>query len=203
MGGAMTCGSAGGGACSLSMTDFATSAAERSVLGVLTALGFGVRLGDGFFGAARFDAAFLGSDFLGCVLLDAGFFAADFGETALGAAALRTGFSADGRRTAGLSLRVAAGLGVRAAAVATAASNLRRACLAALFSALNNFRACLRRPFAERRSSLAADARATALAAASLSRLMIGDLVFIYGSTRMRNCLMSPTSSAETECAIG
>ena len=196
----MTCGSVGGGACSLSITDFATSAAERMVLGVLTAAAFGVRLGDAFFGAARLRAAFLRF-----VLLDAGFFAAAFGEPALGAAALRaaSGFAADGRRTAGLSLRVAAGLGVRAAAVATAPANLRRACLAAFFSALNNFRACFRRPFAERSSSLAADARAAALAAASLSRLMIGDLVFIYGSTRMRNCLMSPTSSAETECAIG
>jgi hypothetical protein len=193
----MACGSVGGGACSLSMTDFATSAAERIALGFLTAPGFGVR--DALFGAARLDAGFLGS-----VLLD-GDFAAAFGEASLGAVALRTGsgFAADDRRTAGLSLRVAAGLGVRAAAVATAASNLRRACLAAFFSALNNFRACLRRPFAERRSSLAADARATALATASLSRLMIGDLVFIYGSTRMRNCLMSPTSSAETECSIG
>jgi hypothetical protein len=196
----MTCGSVGGGACSLSMTDFATSAAERIVLAFLTAPGFGVRLWGALFGAARLAAAFLGSGLLG-----GDFFTAAFGETALGAVALRTesGFTADDRRTAGLSLMVAAGLGVRAAAVATAASNLRRACLAAFFSALNNFRACLRRPFAERRSSLAADARATALATASLSRLMIGDLVFIYGSTRMRNCLMSPTSSAETECAIG
>jgi hypothetical protein len=193
----MTCGSVGGGACSLSMTDFATSAAERIVLGgVLIAPSFGVRRRAAFFRAARLGAAFLGS-----VFLSADFFA----ESALDAAALRTktGFTEDGRRTARLSLRVAAGLGMRAAAVATAASNLRRACLATFFSALNSFRACLSRPFAARRSSLAADARATALPTASLSRLMIGDLVFIYGSTRMRNCLMSPTSSAETECAIG
>ena len=144
MAGCMSCGSVGGGACSLSMTDFATSAAERMVLGVLTAPGFGVRLREAFFGA-RLAAAFLGA-----VLLDADFFAAALGETALGAAALRTetGFSADDRRTAGLSLRVAAGLGVRAAAVATAASSLRRACLAAFFSALNNFLACLLRPLA-------------------------------------------------------
>jgi hypothetical protein len=183
----MTCGSVGGGACNLSMTDFATSAAERIVLGgVLIAPAFGVRRRAAFCGAARLRAAFLGSVFLG----------ADFLRT-------ETGLTADGRRTARLSLSVAAGLGMRAAAVATAASNLRRACLATFFSALNSFRACLSRPFAARRSSLAADARATALATASLSRLMIGDLVFIYGSTRVRNCLMSPTSSAETECAIG
>jgi hypothetical protein len=198
----MTCGSVGGGACSLSMTDFATSAAERIVLGgVLIAPSFGVRRRAAFFRAARLGTGFLGSVFLGSAFLSADFFA----ESALDAAALRTktGFTEDGRRTARLSLRVAAGLGMRAAAVATAASNLRRACLATFFSALNNFRACLSRPFAARRSSLAADARATALPTASLSRLMIGDLVFIYGSTRMRNCLMSPTSSAETECAIG
>ena len=41
-------GSSGGGACKRSMTDFATSAAERIVSGAGFARGFGVRLGWAF-----------------------------------------------------------------------------------------------------------------------------------------------------------
>ena len=150
-------GNIGGGACSRSITDFATSAAERIV-----AKGFGAR---GFetrrliFLAVVFGAALSG---------------------ALGALRLtRADFVATGLRTAGISLSAAAGLGARVVAEAAAATAFRRACLAAFFSILNNLRACLSCAFAARTWTFAAAARAAALVAAILSRFMISDWVVI------------------------
>jgi hypothetical protein len=138
----------GGGACSRSITDFATSAAERIVPTGSRARGFEV---------------FLGAD-LGAALRRLGFGA-------------RTALLAAGVRTAGLGLRVAVGFGARTVAEATAATAFRRACFAAFFSILNNLRACLSVAFASRTRVLAAAARAAALVAASLSRFMMGDWV--------------------------
>jgi hypothetical protein len=161
-------GSIGGGACSLSITDFATSAAER-MAGAVGARAFAALRGLLFFGES-----------LGAVL------AAAFGRFR----AAGTGFAA-GLRTAGLSFSVAAGLGARRAADTAAASTFRRACFAAFFSTLNNLRACLSCAFAARTWVLAVAARAAALVAAILSRLMKGDGVVIYepvsGNTRIRN----------------
>jgi len=139
-------GNIGGGACSRSITDLATSAAERIVFASLGARGLEARRGLLFFAAA------LGSAFGGL-----GFCA-------------RTGFGAGGLRTE-----------------ATAASTFRRASFAALFSVLNNLRACFNAAFASRTRVFAAAARAVALVAATLSRFMIGDGVVIYGSTRIKN----------------
>jgi hypothetical protein len=150
-------GKIGGGECNRSMTDFATSAAER-MLGTAGPPGaFAARRGLTFFGEAL--------------------------EVALGAAfgrlrAARTGFAA-GLRTAGLSLSVAAGLGARRVAVTAAASTFRHACFAAFFSVLNSLRACLSCAFAARTWVFAAAARAAALVAASLSRLMNGERLVI------------------------
>lgn len=157
-------GNIGGGACSRSITDFATSAAER-MPGVVGTRGFAGRRGLILFGR-RFGAA-------------------------LGVAVDRlraaTGFAA-GLRTAGLSFSVAAGRAGRRAAETAAASTFRRACFAAFFSTLNNFRACLSCAFAARTSVFAAAARAAALVAATLRRLMNGEReVVIYGNTRFRN----------------
>jgi hypothetical protein len=149
-------GSTGGGACSLSITDFATSAAERIPKAAGTRA-LGALRGLLFFGEA-----------LGAVL------AAAFGRFL----AAGTGFAA-GLRTAGLSFSVAAGLGARRAAETAAASTFRRACFAAFFSALNNLRACLSCAFAARTWDLAVAARAAALVAASFSRLMKGVGVLI------------------------
>ncbi len=149
-------GSVGGGACSRSITDFATSAAER-MPGAVETRAFPARRGLLFFGGA-----------LGAV------FAAAFGRLR----AAPTGFGA-GLRTAGLSFSVAAGRGARRAAETAAASTFRRACFAAFFSTLNNLRACLSCAFAARTSVFAAVARAAALAAASLRRLINGDGVVI------------------------
>jgi hypothetical protein len=149
-------GKIGGGECNRSMTDFATSAAER-MLGTAGPGAFAARRGLTFFGEAL--------------------------EVALGAAfgrlrAARTGFAA-GLRTAGLSLSVAAGLGARRVAVTAAASTFRHACFAAFFSVLNSLRACLSCAFAARTWVFAAAARAAALVAASLSRLMNGERLVI------------------------
>jgi hypothetical protein len=138
-------GNIGGGACSRSITDFATSAAER--MPGTWARAFAGRRGLVFF---------------------AGFFAVGF---------VRTGGLADDLRTAGLSL--AAGRGARLAAEAAAASTFRCACFAAFFSALNNLRTCLSCAFAARTWIFASAARAAALVAATLSRLMNGDGVVI------------------------
>lgn len=153
-------GKTGGGACRRSITDFATSAAERRVAGPWARV-LAVRRGLLFFGEA-----------LG--------FGLGAGVGRLRAA--RTGFAAS-LRTAGFSFSVAAGRGARRAAETAAASTFRRACLAAFFSTLNNLRACLSCAFAARTSVLAAAARAAALVAASLSRLMNGDGVLIDGHT--------------------
>ena len=139
-------GNIGGGACSRSITDLATSAAERIVLEALGARGVEARRGLVFFGAD------LGSA---------------FGELAFCA---RTGFLAAGLRTE-----------------ATAASTFRRASFAALFSILNNLRACLSVAFASRTLLFAAAARAVAWVAATLSCFVLGDWVVIYGSTRIKN----------------
>jgi hypothetical protein len=157
-------GSIGGGACSRSMTDFATSAAERMPGGA------GIRVF-----AARRGLLLFGRPF-GVAL---GFAVDRFGGAgATGAAGLRT---------AGLSFSAAAGLGKRRAAETVAASTLRRACLAAFFSTLNNLRACLSCAFAARTSVFAAAARAAALVAASLRRLMNVKGAVIYGNTRIKN----------------
>jgi hypothetical protein len=169
-------GNIGGGACSRSMTDFATSAAER--IPVAWARAFAVRRGLSFFGG------FFGAFSVGLL---SGFFGGLFGGffgLVLGAAlgifrGARTGCAADDLRTAGLSLSVAAGRGARLAEEVAAASTFRRACFAAFFSVLNNLRACLRCAFAARTWVFAAAARAAALAAATLSRLMNGDGVVI------------------------
>ena len=148
-------GNIGGGACRRSITDFATSAAER--MAGTWARGF----------AARRALIFFGGRF-GVVL-----------RAALGVLrGARAGFAAAGLRMAGLSLSVAAGRGARRFAEA-AASTFRRACFAAFFSVLNTFRACFSCALAARTWVLAAAARAAALVAAILSRLMKGDGVVI------------------------
>ena len=153
-------GNIGGGECRRSMTDFATSAAERMVSG-FSARAFAARRGlilfSGPFGAV-FDVV-LGVDLVRL-------------------RAARTGFGA-GLRTAGLSFRAAAGRGARRVAETAAASTFRHACFAAFFSVLNNLRACLSCAFAARTWVFAAAARAAALVAVSLSRLMNGDRVVI------------------------
>jgi hypothetical protein len=149
-------GNIGGGACNRSITDFATSAAER-MAGAGGTRAFAVRRG----------LLLIGRVF-GVVL------GAAFGRFR----AARTGFAA-GLRTAGLSFSAAAGLGTRRARETAAASTFRRACFAAFFSTLNNLRACLSCAFAARTSVFAAAARATAFVAASLRRLMNGDGVVI------------------------
>jgi hypothetical protein len=161
-------GNIGGGACSRSITDFATSAAERMAGTWVRA--FAGRRGLSFFGV--FFGSLFGEDFGGVF---GGLLGALFGllRTA------RTGCFAGDLRTAGLSLSVAAGRGARLAADVAAASTLRRACFAAFFSVLNNLRACLSCIFAARIWLFAAAARAAALVAASLSRLMNGDGVVI------------------------
>jgi hypothetical protein len=158
------CGKIGGGACNRSITDFATSAAERIVSGDFWAGALAARCGLIFF--RRLLAAVL---------------EATFGLRR----AARSGFAAEDLRTAGLSSSVAAGLGARV--IAEAASTFRRACFAALFSILNNLRACLSCAFAARTWVFAAAARSAALIAAVLSRLMTGDGAVIYGNTRTRN----------------
>ncbi len=145
-------GNTGGGACRRSITDFATSAAER------------MRGARETRALAGWRGLFLGGELSGLV------WGRGFGRCD----AAGTGFTA-GLRTAGLSLSAAAGLGARRAAESAAASTLRRACFAAFFSTLNNLRACLSCAFAARTSVFAAAARAAALVAASLSRLMNGD----------------------------
>jgi hypothetical protein len=189
-------GNIGGGACSRSITDFATSAAER--MPGAWARAFAGRRGLSIFG--DFFRDFFGGFF-------GGFFDG-LGGVVLGTIfgllrAARTGGLADGLRTAGLSSSVAAGRGVRLAAELAAASTLRRACFAAFFSALNNLRACLSCAFAARICVLAAAALAAAFVAATLSRLMNGDGVVIYGNTRTKNSRISATSSAHTACSMG
>jgi hypothetical protein len=157
-------GNIGGGACSRSITDFATSAAERMPVAWVRA--FAGRRGLIFFGA--FFWAFFGGFFSGSFGV---FFGAGLGIFR----AARTGCVADDLRTAGLSLSVAAGRGARLAEEVAAASTFRRACFAAFFSVLNNLRTCLRCAFAARTWVFAAAARAAALVAATLSRLMNGD----------------------------
>src|SRR6202453_2172970 len=138
-------GNIGGGACRRSITDFATSAAER----MPGASGRGL--------AALRGLIFFGTRFAAVLSAALGLFRA-----------ARTGLLAAGLRMAGLSLSVAAGRGARL--VAAAASTFRRACFAAFFSVLNNFRACLSCALAARTWFLAAAARAAALVAATLSR---------------------------------
>ena len=123
-------GNIGGGECSRSITDFATSAAER-MPGAVEPRGFAVRRALIFFGEA-----------LAVVL---GALGAAFGRLRAG----RTGFAL-GVRTAGLSFRATAGRGVRRVAVTAAASTFRQACFAAFFSVLNSLRACLSCAFAAR-----------------------------------------------------
>ena len=149
-------GNIGGGACSRSITDFATSAAER--IPVAWARAFAVRRALIFFG---------------------GFFALVLAAIFARLRSARTGCFAGDLRTAGLSFSVAAGRGARLAAEVAAAATFRRACLAAFFSVLNNLRACFSCAFAARTWVLAAAARAAALVAATLSRLMNGDRVVI------------------------
>jgi hypothetical protein len=149
-------GNVGGGECSRSITDFATSAAER-MLGIAGTRAFAARRGLIFFGG-----------------LFGGLFGAVFGRFRDASAGFATGL-----RTAGLSFSAAAGLGVRLVADTAAASTFRHACFAAFFSTLNNLRACLSCAFAARTWVLAVAARAAALVAASLSRFMKGEGVVI------------------------
>ncbi len=148
-------GKTGGGECSRSITDFATSAAER-MFGAAEPRGFVARRGLGFFGEA--------------LALVFGALDAAFGRLRAGGTVFALGV-----RTAGLSLSAAAGLGARRFADTAAASTFRHACFAAFFSVLNNLRACLRFAFAARTWVLAAAARAAAFVAAALSRLTNGD----------------------------
>jgi hypothetical protein len=168
-------GNIGGGACSRSITDFATSAAER--MPGAWARAFAGRRGLSIFGDFF-------RDFFG------GFFGGFF--DGLGGVVLGTIFGLlRAARTGGLAAELAA------------ASTLRRACFAAFFSALNNLRACLSCAFAARICVLAAAALAAAFVAATLSRLMNGDGVVIYGNTRTKNSRISATSSAHTACSMG
>jgi hypothetical protein len=140
----MGVGSTGGGLCKRSITDFATSAAERIVSGDLPARGFGARRARAGFGAV----AGLRTRGLATTLLATATFAST------------TGFDSRPGATA-----------------AAAASIFLRACFAAFFSTLNNFRACLSRAFADRTCCLAAAARAAAFALAAFSRFIVAGLV--------------------------
>jgi hypothetical protein len=176
-------GNIGGGACSRSITDFATSAAER-MPGTSARGCFEGRRALNFFGglfgrpfAEPFGAPF-GKPF-GALFAVAGVFGV--------LRAARTGFGAGTLRTAGSSLSVAAGRGSRLTAEAAAASALRCACFADFFSTLNNLRACFSCAFAARIWTFAAAARAAALVAAALSRLTNGEGLVIQGNTRIKN----------------
>ena len=170
-------GNTGGGECSRSITDFATSAAERMLgavepRGLAAGRGLGARRGSA---ARRGLGARRGLNFFGEALaVVLGALGAAFGRLRAGG----TGF-ASGLRTAGLSLSVAAGLGARRVADTAAASTFRHACFAAFFSVLNNLRACLSCAFAARTWVLAAAARAAAFVAANLSRLTNGERLVI------------------------
>ena len=87
-----------------------------------------------------------------------------FGADREAAREVRAGFGA----ATGLATAVVLS-GRSGAAVAAAASTFLRACFAAFFSILSNFRACLSCALADRTSSLAAVARAAAFAAASFN----------------------------------
>jgi hypothetical protein len=166
-------GNIGGGACSRSITDFATSAAER-MPGTSARGCFEGRRALNFFGGL-FGRPF--AEPFGALFAVAGVFGV--------LRAARTGFGAGTLRTAGLS--VAAGRGSRLTAEAAAASALRCACFADFFSTLNNLRACFSCAFAARIWTFAAAARAAALVAAALSRLTNGEGLVIQGNTRIKN----------------
>jgi hypothetical protein len=177
-------GNIGGGACSRSITDFATSAAER--MPGTSARAFAGRRALSFF-AGLFGGPFGG--FFGRLLAEprgALFVVVLAGLIGVLRAAL-TVFGGGELRTAGMSLSVAAGRRSRVTAEVAAASALRCACFAAFFSTLNNLRACFSCAFAARIWTFAAAARAAALVAATLSRLMNCDELVIQGSTRIRN----------------
>jgi hypothetical protein len=145
-------GNIGGGACSRSITVFATSAAERMT--GAWARAFAARRGLGFFGRP-------------CDM--------DLGAARALLRVARTDLRAAGLRMAGFSLSMAAGRGARLTAETAAALAFRRACFAAFFSVLNNLRACFSCVLAARTWVFAAVARAAALVAAILSRFMNGE----------------------------
>ena len=166
-------GSDGGGLCKRSITDFATSAAERMVccalgardLRAARALGRKVDLDAAAgldVGLAR--AAALGLDRTAALGLDLDL------DLVLG---FGFGFGLD--FVLGLGLGRAAALGAALGAVLgePMSLTLRRASFAAFFAALNDFRACLRRAFADRTPCLAVAASAAAVAAAALRRCTV------------------------------
>ena len=141
--------STGGGLCSRSITDLATSAAERIVSAGFGARGLALRV----FGAGgTAPAADLRAGVRGALRT---------GGLALVAAALDARFCA---------------AAVAAVAAVAAASTFRRACFAAFFSALNALRACLSSALADRTCSFAPAARAAALAAAASNRCIVAGL---------------------------
>lgn len=162
-------GNDGGGLCSRSITDFATSAAVRIGLGEEPAEALAGRRN--FRAALAFFGAALGTAFLGVafgVALGAAL------RTALGAArfaaAVFTG-GVDGAPGRALFFSAPTFLGAGVKNVLRAASNFFLACLAAFFSTLNALRACLSRAFADLTTCLAEAARAAAfLTAAASSR---------------------------------
>jgi hypothetical protein len=143
--------SARGGRCSRSITVLATCAAVRMVWGGFAARGFGTRRVD-FEARADFGP---GADF-------------EVGARLRTRAGLGTASFA-----AAPGLARVTGFIVRAGAGAAAALSFLRACLAAFFSAFNDFRACFSCAFAARTLSFAAAARSAAFAAAALSRFIV------------------------------
>jgi hypothetical protein len=176
-------GNNGGGLCNRSITDFATSAAERIVSGGLGARGLGAR----GLGARRetrplrFGAAAVGLRTPGLAL------GVGLGLGVGLALGVGLGFGAGSGFGAGLGV----GFGLAATgfdaltcvAAAPTASTFRRACFAAFFAALNNLRACFSRAFADRTPSFAAAARAAAIAAAVLRRFIVA-VVMVFRAKR-------------------
>ena len=155
-------GRTGGGLCNRSITVLATCAAVRIVSGDFAADDFGARRE-----ARRADFG-AGARFATRTGLEAG---ACFGAAARFGAA--TGLVTATGLVAATGLVTTAGFTARTGVMAAAASSFLRACFAAFFSALNNFRACFSCAFADRTLSFAAAAPAAALAAAALSRFIV------------------------------
>jgi hypothetical protein len=123
-------GSSGGGLCNRSITDFATSAAERMVSGGSRASDFGARF--------RRRLGFTAAPAERTSSLD------PLNRVPVGLA-VGLGFDAD--RVLDGDLALGAGLALGTAA---ASSIFRRACFATFLAALNDLRACLRLAFASR-----------------------------------------------------
>ena len=160
----------GGGLCNRSITDLATSAAERRVSGGFWALGLSVRV----FGAGSTTLAAPDTDLRPA--LPTGF-----------GADLRTGFGVAARIGALAAVAVALDARSWAAVVAAvaAASTLRRACFAAFFSDLNALRACFSSALADRMCSFALAARTAALAAADFNCCIVAGLLAMIFKTAL------------------